>query len=105
LIFSVQGERVTAIDLSSRQQRIITVRITAVVKGDNATGSDTLDALGVFVEEKIAATPKLGGIVKYYEYLGSNFAFNSDGERTLCTLSMDFALTVFTRREDPETAI
>lgn len=104
-IFSVQGERVRAADYEETQERLVTMRVTALVKDDSADGGDTLDAMGLFVEKVHSDNPKLGGLVTRYEYQGCNFSFVGEGERTLCILAMDFVLQVFTERADPETAI
>jgi hypothetical protein len=105
LLFSIQGEQVSEQDFEHTQQRIETLRVMAVVKGDSASAGDTLDTLGVFVEGRFSSNPTLGGIVKRYEYQGADFAFAGDGEKTLCTMAMRFVLQLFTERADPETAI
>jgi hypothetical protein len=105
LIFSLQGEQVAEQDFEHTQERIVTLRVTAVVKGDSSPAADTLDALGVFVEGKFSSDETLGGLATRYEYQGADFAFNSDGERTFCTMAMRFMLQLFTERDDPETAI
>jgi hypothetical protein len=105
LLFSIQSEQVSEQDFEHTQERIVTLRVTGVVKDDSSSGGDTLDALGVFVEGRFSSDPTLGGIVKRYEYQGADFAFAGDGEKTLCTMAMRFAVQIFTERSDPETAI
>jgi hypothetical protein len=103
--FALQGERVNAMDFEETQERLFTMRVTAVVKDDSAAGGDTLDAMGLFVERVHSDDPTLGGLAKRYEYQGAEFSFAGDGEKTLCVMAMTFVVQVFTERADPTAAI
>lgn len=104
LQIAVQGERSRDVSMDGGQAREVLVRITALCKGDSEAGEDTLDALAVFVEEMLASNPTLGGIAQTYEYQATEFAFSGEGDKTLCSAAMTFAVAVFTGRDDPETA-
>lgn len=104
LQISVRGEQSRDLSMSGTQTREVSLRITALCKDDSEIGEDTLDALCIFVEKKLAADPTLGGIAQTYEYRATDFAFAGDGERTLCSAAMTFAAIVYTDRADPETA-
>ncbi|RWC47958.1 MAG: hypothetical protein EOS55_13920 [Mesorhizobium sp.] len=105
LLFEVSNEASTDIDMDGHQQRVVGVRITACVKDDSADGEDTLDALAVFVEGVFASNPTLGGLAQDYAYQTTECNFSGGAERTLCTAALTFAVTVFTARADPETAL
>lgn len=105
LVVSVMAEKSNDISMDGLQQREVTIRVTACVKDDSEAGEDTLDALGVFVEGVFAENPTLGGIAQEYEYQGTEHAFAAEGEVTLCTAAMTFAVAVNSRRDDPETAL
>lgn len=102
LLIAVQNEQSQDDAQGGSQQREIAVRITAVARGDAEATEDTLDALAVFVERVFAADPTLGGIAATYEYQATEFAFNGEAERTLCTAALTFSVLVFTDRIDPE---
>lgn len=101
---AVQSERSRDVSMDGGQAREVLVRITALCKGDSEAGEDTLDAMCVFAEEKLAADPTLGGVAQTYEYQATEFAFSGEGEKTLCSAAMTFAVAVYTGRDDPETA-
>lgn len=102
LLIAVQNEQSQDDAQGGSQRREIAVRVTAVAKGDAEETEDTLDALAVFVERVFAADPTLGGIAATYEYQATEFAFNGEAERTLCTAALTFLVLVFTDRIDPE---
>lgn len=104
-LFEVSNEAATDIDMDGHQQRVIGIRITACVKDDSADGEDTLDAMALFVEVVFSGDPTLGGIAQDYAYQATECSFTGNAERTLCTAVMTFAVTVFTGRGDPETAL
>ncbi|TPK38699.1 hypothetical protein [Mesorhizobium sp. B2-5-3] len=104
-LFEVSNETSTDIDMDGHQQRVIGVRVTACVKDDSSDGEDTLDAMALFVEGVLSDDPTLGGIAQDYAYQATEFNFTGNAERTLCTAALTFAVTVFTARADPETAL
>lgn len=104
LLIAVQNEQSQDDAMGGSQRREIAVRITAVAKGDAEATEDTLDALAAFVERVFAADPTLGGNAATYEYQATEFAFNGEAERTLCTAALTFTIMVFTDRTDPEHA-
>jgi hypothetical protein len=105
LIASVQNERSTDISMDGSQERIVALRVTACAKGDAEETEDTLDRMAVFVETALADDPDMGGLIETYAYQGTEFSFAGDGERTLCTAALTFALTLYTKRDDPETSL
>lgn len=105
LLIELRGEQIRDASNNGGQERIITVRVTAAVKGDSEASENTLDALGVFVEQTFANEPTLGGVAMEYEYQAAEFGFQADGEQTLCSASFTFAVMVHTNRTDPETAL
>jgi hypothetical protein len=87
------------------QDRTVQVKVTACAKGDSEATEDILDRLAVFVEQAFAADPTFGGLVQTYAYQATEFSFAGDGEQTLCAAALTFALSVYTRRSDPQTAL
>ncbi|TPN79965.1 hypothetical protein [Mesorhizobium sp. B1-1-2] len=105
LLFEVSNEGSTDLDMDGTQQRVDIVRISACVKDDSVEGADTLDALALFVEGIFSNDPTLGGIAQDYAYQTTEFNFVGTAERTLCVAALTFAVTLFTARADPETAL
>ena len=105
LLFEVSNEASADIDMDGNQQRVVGIRITACVKDDSADGEDTLDAMALFVEGVFSTNPTLGGLVQDYAYQATECSFVGNAERTLCTAVLTFAVTVFTARADPQTAL
>jgi hypothetical protein len=104
-LFEVSNEASIDIDMGGDQQRTVGVRITACVKDDSGDGEDTLDAMATFVEGVFSDDPTLGGIAQDYAYQATEFNFVGTAERTLCSAALTFAVTVFTARADPQTAL
>lgn len=102
LIFSFQNERSADVSMAVSQERLLEVRITACAKGDAEETEDTLDRLGLFVEQVFANDPSLGGLISTYEYQSTEFGFTGETEMTLCTAAFTFLLTFYTSRDNPE---
>jgi hypothetical protein len=107
LLVSIQNEPSTDMSMGDdpMQDRVPQVRITACAKGDAEETEDVLDRLAVFVENQFAVDPTMGGLIQTYAYQLTEFNFSGEGEATLCTAALTFALSVYTRRGDPETAL
>jgi len=104
-LLSIENERSADMSMSGSQNRTVAVRITGCVKDDSEDGENTLDAMAVFAEGVFSADPTLGGMAETYEYQATEFAFTAQGETTLCTAALSFAVTLLTARDDPETLL
>lgn len=105
LIYSVQNERSADVSMDGTQERVLDVRVTACAKGDADDTEDVLDRLALFVEEVFAGAADMGGLIATYAYQSTEFSFAGEGEKTLCTAALTFALTLYTNRDDPETSL
>jgi len=101
---SVAGEQSQDLTVKGAQQRVLRVRVLASVRGDSEPSQDSLDALCLFVETRLAANPQLGGLARQYEYRGTEFASSGNGDQTMSVAVMSFDVTILTRRENPEAA-
>jgi hypothetical protein len=107
LLVSIQSESSNDMSMGDdpMQERVPVVRVTACAKGDSEETEDVLDRMAVFVEGVFAGDPTMGGLIQTYSYQTTEFNFGGDNEATLCTAALTFALQVYTRRGDPETAL
>lgn len=87
------------------QERAIRVKVDTVTKGDEDARQDDLDAFAVFVEKAFANDPRLGGLVNAIQYRTTDFAANTEGEKTFQVMSMTYDIAVLTHNSDPETAL
>lgn len=105
ILISPQTERSADASMSGTQERVYSLRITAVVKSGDEVAQDTLDALGMFVERVFATDPTLGGLVQTYEYQAAEWSGDGGGEWPFCTTAMTFAVTYYTDRSNPEISL
>lgn len=104
-LLSIENERSADMSMSGSQNREIAVRITGVVKGDQEAGEDALERLAVHAESVFSADPTLGGLAQTYEYQSTEFSTGGEGDKVVSAAALTFAVTVFTDRGDPETAL
>lgn len=105
LIYSVQNELSSDVSMDGTQERNVSIRVTACAKGDAAETENILDRLALFVEAVFADAGDMGGLIATYAYQSTEFSFAGDGEKSLCTAALTFALMLHTKRDDPETAL
>ena len=99
-IFSIQNQRSTDISMSGTQLRVDLLRVTACVKGAADETEDTLDRMGMWVEDVLGINPRMGGLIATYEYQGTEFSHAGEGEKTLSTAAFSFALTYYSDRAE-----
>lgn len=104
-IYSIQNERSADVSMDGTQERVADLRVTACAKGDAETTEDILDRMALWTEQQFAGDPRLGGLIDTYAYQSTEFSFAGDGEQTLCTAGITFALTYYAKRGNPETAL
>ncbi|WP_131820987.1 hypothetical protein [Ensifer sp. LCM 4579] len=99
------AEQSEDIDTDGSQNRRIRVKIDVVTKGEEDGRQDDLDGFALYVEQKFAADPHLGGLASATEYRSTDFAANTEGEKTLQVMSITYEVTAFTLNSDPETTL
>jgi len=99
------SEQSEDIDTDGTQNRRIRIKIDVVTKGDEEDRQDDLDGFALYVEQKFAADPHLGVLASATEYRSTDFAANTDGEKTLQVMSMTYDVAVLTLNSDPQTAL
>lgn len=103
-IFAFQNERSTDISMDGTQERVAELRITACAKGDASATEDILDRMALWAELQFAGDPRFGGLIDTYAYQSTEYSFAGDGDQTLCTAGITFALTWYAKRGNPETS-
>jgi hypothetical protein len=91
--------------MDGTQERVPLVRVTACTKGDSEETEDLLDRLAVFIEQTFADDPTMGGLINTYIYQATEFSFAGDAEQSVCAAALTFALSTYTKRDDPETPL
>lgn len=104
-LVSVDVERSEDVAMGGTQERIATVRIVAIAKGDQEDDEALLDRMAVFAEGVFSADPTLGGLAVDYVYRSTEFSTGSIGEKTVSVAALSFDVTIITRRADPETPL
>lgn len=104
-IYAFQNERSNDVSMGGTQERVAELRITACAKGDAEATEDILDRMAVHVDQRLSANADLGGLIQTWEYLSTEYSFSGEGEQTLCTAALTYALTYYTRREDSQTSL
>lgn len=66
---------------------------------------DTLDAIGLEVEEALAANQSLDGLAKDTVFTGSEIEFNAEGQQPVGTIRLTFNVFYRTAATDVETAL
>lgn len=99
------AEQSEDVDTGGTQMRRLRVKIDTVTKGDEEGRQDDLDAFALYVEQKFAADPHLGGLASATEYRSTDFAANAEGEKVLQVMSITYEVTAFTINSDPETTL
>lgn len=104
-LVSVENERSADVSMGVTQERVLSVRIVAVAKGEQEADEDMLDAMCVFVEGIFSSDPTCGSLAQTYEYQSTEFSTGALGEKVVSTAALTFAVTVYTRRDAPQTAL
>lgn len=99
------AEQSEDLDTDGTQDRRIRVKIDTVTKGDEDGRQDDLDGFALYVEQRFAADPRLGGLASATEYRSTDFAANAEGEKVLQVMSITYEVTAFTLNSDPETTL
>ncbi|AWI57183.1 hypothetical protein [Sinorhizobium fredii] len=93
------------LDTEGTQGRRIRIKIDTVTKGEEDGRQDDLDGFALYVEQKFAADPHLGGLASATEYRSTDFGANADGEKVLQVMSITYEITALTLNSDPETTL
>lgn len=104
-LVSIANERSADVSGSGTQERVADLRVIACVKADSDDAEDILARMATFAEETLAGDPTFGGLARTYEYQSTEFSVAGDGDRTCNVAAMTFAVTYYTRRTDPQTAL
>ncbi|WP_026618338.1 hypothetical protein M728_000382 [Ensifer sp. WSM1721] len=99
------AEQSEDLDTDGTQGRRIRIKIDAVTKGEEAGRQDDLDGFALYVEQKFADDPHLGGLASATEYRSTDFGANADGEKVLQVMSITYEITALTLNSDPETTL
>lgn len=104
-LLSIDVERSEDISAGGTQERVSSVRVVAVAKGDQEADEETLNRMAVFAETVFSDDPTLGGLASDYQYRSTEFSTGSSGEKVLSAAALTFDVTMTTRRDNPETAL
>ncbi|MGI0527289.1 hypothetical protein [Rhizobium giardinii] len=99
------AEQSEDLDTEGTQGRTIRVKIDTVTKGEEDARQDDLDDFAVFIEKAFANDPLLGGLASASQYRSTDFAANTEGEKTFQVMSITYEIAVLTRNSDPETTL
>lgn len=98
-------ESSTLITIGSRTlRRVINVAIDIVIKGSSTTVSDTLDTICVSAEEALAADFTLNGLAKSSVLTSTEIDVNVEGEKSIASARLVYAVEYITLITDVETA-
>ena len=98
-------ESSTLITIGSRTlRRVINVAIDIVIKGSSTTVSDTLDTICVSAEEALAADFTLNGLAKSSVLTSTEIDVNVEGEKSVASARLVYAVEYITLITDVETA-
>lgn len=98
-------ESSSLITIGSRTlRRVINVVIDIVIKGSSTTVSDTLDGICVSAEEALAADFTLNGLAKSSVLTSTEIDVNVEGEKSIASARLVYAVEYVTSITDVETA-
>lgn len=98
-------ESSSLITIGSRTlRRVINVAIDIVIKGSSTTVSDTLDTICVSAEEALAADFTLNGLAKSSVLTSTEIDVNVEGEKSIASARLVYAVEYVTSITDVETA-
>lgn len=98
-------ESSSLITIGSRTlRRVINVAIDIVIKGSSTTVSDALDTICVSAEEAMAADFTLNGLVKSSVLTSTEIDVNVEGEKSIASARLVYAVEYVTSITDVETA-
>ena len=98
-------ESSTLITIGSRTlRRVINVAIDITIKGSSTTVSDTLDTICVSAEEAMAADFTLNGLAKSSVLTSTEIDVNVEGEKSIASARLVYAVEYITLITDVETA-
>ena len=98
-------ESSSLITIGSRTlRRVINVAIDIVIKGSSTTVSDTLDTICVSAEEALAADFTLNGLAKSSVLTSTEIDVNVEGEKSIASARLVYAVEYVTSISDVETA-
>lgn len=104
MVYSMD-ENSSLLTIGSRTlRRVINVSVEVVVKGVSTAVSDTLDTCCVEVEEAIAADFTLNGLAKSCILTSTQIDVMVEGERTISSARMTYAVEYITLITDVESA-
>jgi hypothetical protein len=105
LVYTKQDTVVSrSISLPRTQQRELVVTVEAYVKS-RGNIDDVTDALALEVEQRIAADPTLGGLVKDITLTSTDMQFSDDGERPVAVAVLTFTTLYTVKEHQPQTLI
>lgn len=98
-------ESSSLITIGSRTlRRVINVAIDIVIKGSSTTVSDALDTICVSAEEAMAADFTLNGLAKSSVLTSTEIDVNVEGEKSIASARLVYAVEYVTSITDVETA-
>ena len=98
-------ESSSLITIGSRTlRRVINVVVDIIIKGSSATISDSLDTICVSAEEAMAADFTLNGLAKSSVLTSSEIDVNVEGEKSIASARLVYAVEYVTLITDVETA-
>lgn len=84
-----------------RMQRPLVVAVRIVV-ADASDSDEQLDAFSLLVEQAMAVSPRLGGLVEDQELVATEFDGSAEGESRLGSARLDFAVEYHTSALRPD---
>lgn len=98
-------ESSSLITIGSRSlRRVINVVIDIIIKGSSTTVSDSIDTICVSAEEAMAADFTLNGLAKSSVLTSSEIDVNVEGEKSIASARLVYAVEYVTLITDVETA-
>lgn len=98
-------ESSSLITIGSRTlRRVINVVVDIIIKGSSTTVSDSIDTICVSAEEAMAADFTLNGLAKSSVLTSSEIDVNVEGEKSIASARLVYAVEYITLITDVETA-
>jgi hypothetical protein len=85
-------------------RRVTNVVVEAYCKGASTSVQDTIDTMCVEIEEAIAGSFDLSGLVKSTVLTGTEIDINVQGEKSIASAKLVYAVEYYTSISDVETA-
>ena len=100
VLVTTNDENVAPGSVGTQQERELTLSIIGIEKGTGAL-DDTLDAIALEVETKLATVPTLGGLAAGMELRGLQVQFSDELDQTVGQIVLDYRITYFVASGSP----